>query len=145
METTDIYKEIGINYRHFNGWRDRVLAGHLIVVSGLAIAVSWALTHEVVSVHSWLISTMGVLTSISFWALEHRNRALWRACMKTGAKIEEAENIAIGNRMYSALDASRDRKVVTHSAAMNFIFFSSAAFFAVVAIFLFLHPPMSQP
>lgn len=142
MEKKDVfYIELGTNFRYFLSWRSKLLAGYLVSIAGLAIGFSW--THiNGEKPFSYIILLLGVVVALMFWALDYRNRGLYRACQKAGSNIEKSEQIK--NGVYTVLEGLRKPKHgITHSLVLNIMFGLSALVFLFGAIFVYhsLHCP----
>ena len=46
LSISDVYAEIGVNYRYFLTWRHRLFAGYFALLAALAIALSWLVTEN---------------------------------------------------------------------------------------------------
>ena len=129
----DIYKEIGTNYRFFLNWRHGLLAGYLAVLAALSLGFSWIYT----SAHYllWIIFAIGIIISFLFWALEYRNRDLYRTCMNVGEKCESFFQYDI--KMYSELNKIQYSKI-THSLSIDcFMIISILSMLLAIILFLF--------
>lgn len=122
MDLKDTYSEVGTNYRFFLTWRHKLLAGFLVTIAGLAAGFSWAFTNQELKSISWVILLLGILITAVFWALDFRNRALYRACQNVGHEIEKSmEANQVDKYLYGNISKKTD-SIITHSFALNLMF-----------------------
>lgn len=132
MKKTNVYNEIGTNYRYFLDWRHKLLAGYLVTVAGLAVGFSWSLTNSDTKQISWIILIVGFIITLVFWGLDYRNRDLYHMCQRAGAKLEKNEGIKDGWGIYTALEESKSK--VSHSRVLDLMFFIATIGFLIGGI-----------
>ena len=128
----DVYAEVGVNYRYFLTWRQRIFAGYLAVLGALGVAAGWLLKE---SPHSlWLLAGAGFLLTVVFGIIERRNRDLYRKCVECGAACE----VGLGGvGIYVGLQDKP--KGLTQSFGIDLLFIIMAIFFLVAgAVLTFL-------
>ncbi|MEE4263219.1 MAG: hypothetical protein V2I56_11050 [Desulfobacteraceae bacterium] len=86
LSIKDAYEEAGRNYRYFLSWRERLLAGYFALLAGLFFAFSW-LIKEAPKL-TWTPFAVGFILTLVMWALEYRNRDLYRVCQQTAKECE---------------------------------------------------------
>lgn len=125
----DVYAEVGVNYRYFLTWRQRIFAGYLAVLGALGVAAGWLLKE---SPHSlWLLGEAGFLLTIVFWIIEGRNREIYRNCVKCGAACEVGlADIGI------YVELQLKPKMLRQSFGVDLLFFVMTIFFLVVGVVL---------
>lgn len=131
LSLKDVYTEMGINYRYFLGWRQRLLAGYLATVAALAIAYAW--TYKEAKPLSWVVLATGSGLTIVFWFLDYRNRDLYHACQNSGEALEKAGGISAEQGIYSRLNKLQVR--ITHSRTLDIMFVVIALCFLAGAIY----------
>ena len=129
----DVYIEIGVNYRYFLTWRQRIFAGYLAVLGVLSVAAGWMLKDAPHLL--WLFSITGLLLTLVFWTIERRNRELYGVCISRGAVCEAG----LGDMgVYSGLRQRPQR--VTQSAALDLLFAGAAIAFVAAGFVVTLFP-----
>jgi hypothetical protein len=80
----EMYSEVGQTWRHFAGWREKIIAGYLTSIAAIATALH-------VSEIDWIALLLAaVVISVAFWIFDLRNRILLGVCQRSGKSIEEA-------------------------------------------------------
>lgn len=93
-----LYEECGEAWRYLSSWREKIFAGYLTVIAGLAIAFSTNASSHPVRAG---IFAAAILVSAVFWILDFRNVQLINACQLTADRFEG------GKGGYSALNTAR--------------------------------------
>jgi hypothetical protein len=129
----DVYIEIGVNYRYFLTWRQRIFAGYLAILGALSVAGGWMLKDAPHLL--WLFAVAGLLLTFVFWIIERRNRELYGVCIHRGSVCEAG----LGEMgVYSGLRQRPQR--VTQSAALDLLFAVAAIAFVVAGLVVILFP-----
>jgi hypothetical protein len=129
----EVYVEIGVNYRYFLTWRQRIFAGYLAVLGALSVAGGWMLKDA--PQFLWLFPVTGLLLTLVFWILERRNRELYGVCINRGAACEAG----LGDMgVYSGIRQRPQR--VTQSAALDLLFAGAAIAFVAAGLMMTLFP-----
>ena len=115
LDPKDVYAETGNNYRFFLAWRHALMAGYLAVLAAVAVAL-WAVVENRPGIIPWIFVVAIVVTGV-FWALEARNRDLYRACLDAGEQQESTAGI-VGS--FTKLNAKPTWP--TQSNAIDFLF-----------------------
>lgn len=119
LSKQDLYQEIGNNYRFFLNWRHALFAGYLVILYTLANAYAWALERQLTPIEG-IIIVGGVIITLTFWALERRIRALYRACTSKGKEIEGDSQLS---GIYHKLDNQNNKENQnTHSLVLDIFF-----------------------
>ncbi len=114
LSVRDVYTEVGMNYRYFLTWRHRLFAGYFALLAALGIALSW-LAKEAPG-WSWTPFAIALVVSLLFWALEIRNRSIYRNIYDSGAACEK--ELPAGTGVYTGIRTGR-RGWISHSRAMD--------------------------
>ena len=135
--TTDrVYAEVGENYRHFLGWRVRMIVGYFGALVALAVAFAWLQSagHPMTGI---LIPIAGCVVTLVFWLFENRNRDIHRALLEAGQAIEQ--------KMSSPKDGPYTRMATTREAFLSYsrtldvLFFLVTLTLALAAEWLVFH------
>jgi hypothetical protein len=110
------YEEAGRNYRYFLSWRERLLAGYLALLAGLSLAFSWLL--EEAAELAWTPFAAGFFLTLVIWALEFRNRDLYRVCQQSAKACES--HLPQGAGMFTKMGSQEP--MVYHSTTFNILF-----------------------
>lgn len=133
LERKDLYSEIGLNYRYFLNWRERLLAGYFFIIVGLITGFSWMHFNDFKK-FSFIPFLLGSFFSFFFRQLDCKVRHLYHACLDTGSGLEEGKGI------YSALNETKESKTggLSHSAVLDIMFFLGMGIFLIISITIFL-------
>jgi len=120
----DVYTEVGVNYRYFLTWRQRIFAGYLAVLGALGVAAGWVLKESPGSFG--FLSGAGLLLTVVFWIVEGRNREIYKKCVERGAACEASlESIGI------FVGLKHEPQMLTHSFAFDLLFLVMTIVFIV--------------
>lgn len=78
----DLCSELGQTWRHFAGWREKIIAGYLTIVAAIATAFHLSPADHVV------VLSAAIVVSTVFWIFDFRNRILLGMCQRVGKSIE---------------------------------------------------------
>jgi hypothetical protein len=81
-----LYEENGTVFRFYLTWRHQLLAGYFAVLAAVTLGIQWSLIHAPGT--TAVAPFVGAALSALFWALDHRNRMLYRDASKTGVELE---------------------------------------------------------
>ncbi len=81
-----VYKEIGINYRFFLGWRHALFAGTIVITGAILFQTYKAIIEK--PFISGFIPLIGGLICLVVYQLEDRIQDLYRAGIKAGSSLE---------------------------------------------------------
>lgn len=114
-----LYKELGCTWRHFAVWREKIFAGYLAVLAGLAVGFS----HETGNLVRLACLAGAILASVVFWILDFRNSQLLNSCQVAAAALE-AQRGGVG--AYTALHGLRqeekNRLKLTYGLGVDLLF-----------------------
>jgi hypothetical protein len=138
----DVYRELGINYRYFATWRWRVVMGWFLSLSAIAVAYAWAAEKEYCGVERILWGGASLM-SLTLWALEGRNRPIYRSCLVEGQKLErDARSKCSGQQeppeaygYYTSVRSSVGPFAFTHSSILDGMWACSTMFFFLMCVF----------
>lgn len=133
----ELYKEVGINYRFFLGWRHAALAGYFIVFGAVVSLCISAFKDARFMV--WLIPFCASPVGICLWAVDKRTRTLYHAAMRAGKNLEAPEKgfySILSDEVALAPEVSAFTKV-TQTAALNIVFIGGSVALLVTSIVLF--------
>jgi uncharacterized membrane protein YkoI len=82
-----LYKESSTMFRYFLTWRQLLFAGYFAVIASLALGFRWTLSNAPDS--AFVCPFVGFLIGLLFWALDYRNRQLYKLASKVGDNIEK--------------------------------------------------------
>jgi hypothetical protein len=125
LTINEAYEEAGRNFRYFLSWRERLLAGYFALLAGLSFAFSWLFQEA--SQLSWIPFAAGFILTLLIWALEYRNRDLYRVCQQSAKNCESG--LPEGMGMFTSI--SSKKSFIYHSTTFNVLF-------SMVAIALFV-------
>ena len=135
------YEEIGTVYRFFLGWRHAAFAGDLVVLYGVAFLT--LSTYKDSPSFAWVIPALAVPVGILLWIIDVRTRALYHAAINAGKELE-GEQGGFYTRLVEDVTLppglSPFRKL-THSMALNLLFWGTSLIMAVASITLFITTP----
>jgi hypothetical protein len=122
-----LYEYVGSAVQYHLSWRERLLAGYVAVVAGLALTFSWMQSnHKSIS---FLVPLVASAMSIVFWLLDRRNREIFKNCIQAGADLESAASL---KGVYTAL--AKESKVQSHSVVLSGVFWIAATLFFGCAV-----------
>lgn len=64
LTISEVYAEVGTNYRYFLSWRHRLFAGYFAIIAALAIALSWVVKNEPSA--SWVPFAAGLIVTVLY-------------------------------------------------------------------------------
>jgi hypothetical protein len=99
-----IYEEVGANYRFFLGWRHAAFAGYIVVV-GAAISFTMSTLKDSPSL-AFIIPLGTCPIGFLLWCIDVRNRSLYAAVNRAGARLEGPSGGSYTNLANSALPSS---------------------------------------
>lgn len=82
-----LYEENARMFRFYLTWRQLLLAGYFTILAALALGYKWSLSEA--SAYSSMFPFVGSGISILFWALDYRNRQLYKHSSEAGAMLEQ--------------------------------------------------------
>lgn len=124
-----IYKELGLNYRFFLGWRHALLAGHVVILGAILLQTYNAL--ESIPKISGFIPLFGIGSSIIILKLEDRIQDLYRAAIGAGIVLE-------GKNPGFFTAVNTDSKKTTHSTTLTKTYEYSSIFMGVISIVILI-------
>ena len=129
LDRKDAYAEAGQLLRHYLSWREKLLAGYIAVVAGLAIAfVNLPTAYRCLGS---ALAFLGAFLTVIFWLLDRRNTELFDACAEAGAGIETEDGVA---GPFVAINEARG--TTRHRNVLNVLF--GAAFLVLLVAALLL-------
>jgi hypothetical protein len=135
----ELYKEVGINYRFFLGWRHAALAGYFIVFGAvLSLCISAFKDARPIV---WLIPLCASPIGVCLWAVDKRTRSLYHAAMRAGKDLEAPEKgfySLLSDEVALPPGVSAFTKV-TQTAALNIVFIGGSLALLVISIILFIY------
>ncbi len=131
-----LYEENASQFRYFLTWRQVLLAGYFATIAALAIGFNWAI--EKPSVVLFVFPLAGAGLSVLFWALDLRNRQLYKLTSTVGAKLEKQLGLE-GMGHFGAYSLSKTK--LPHSKILAIFYLGCAVlmFLFAVSILLFVN------
>jgi len=140
MNESDLYREVGENFRYFSSWRWKLVAGYFVALAAFGYALKWAYeTHPYKNGLSRFLFGCGFAFSVIMWLFEMRNRKAMRVLQDAGVTLEEL--IYCQAEPYGTFTAWRRKDVgkpfpfpVTHSAILDGMWVMATVFFLRMTI-----------
>lgn len=86
-----LYAENATMFRFYLTWRQRLIAGFLAVLAAVLLGYRWALAKPLLAC---ALPFVGAGASAVFWALDLRNRQLYRHASLIGSRLESRMGLA---------------------------------------------------
>ena len=136
-----LYEETGAMFRFFLTWRQLLLGGYFAILAALALGFDWALTNH--AGMSCAFPFLGFGLSVLFWALDSRNRELYRNAAEVGRSLESrfASPPTVG--YYGSY--KRGRGFIQHSVILATLYLGGALLLLLFGIFVAATPPQQAP
>ena len=132
-----LYEKNAEQFKFFLTWRQLMLAGYFAIVAALSLAFKWALENQVLAL--FVFPLAGAWVSFLFWALDNRNRELYKLASDVGNKIEERMGLK-GMGHFGAYFLSESR--LGHGRILAIFYLGSGIVMFLVAMFLLLFTPL---
>ena len=131
------YEEIGTNYRFFLGWRHATFAGDVVVLYGV-VSLTLSIYQYSPSV-AWIIPAVASPIGILLWIIDVRTRTLYHAAAKAGKDLEGDQGGFYTQLSEELLPpGSSPFKKLTHSMALNLLFWGTSLIMGAASIALFI-------
>jgi hypothetical protein len=85
----EIYKEAGVNYRFFLGWRHASAAGYLVIL-GAVVSLGISAFKDAKEL-LWLIPLCAAPVGVVLWLVDLRTRDAYHAAVRAGKGLEAPE------------------------------------------------------
>jgi hypothetical protein len=131
------YEEIGTNYRFFLGWRHATFAGDVVVLYGV-VSLTLSIYQYSPSV-AWIVPATAFPIGILLWIIDVRTRTLYHAAAKAGKDLEGDQGGFYTQLSKELLPpGSSSFKKLTHSMALDLLFWGTSVIMGAASIALFL-------
>ena len=135
------YEEVSTVYRFFLSWRHASFAGDLVVLYGV-LSLTLSIYEKAPSV-AWTIPLFASPVCILLWMIDKRTRALYHAAISAGKDLEDPGGgffTCLSDKVVYPLGTSPFK--ITHSLALNFLFFGSFLLLLSASLILLFGVPV---
>lgn len=134
-----LYEKNAEQFKYFLTWRQLMLAGYFAIIAALSLAFRWALQKQVLVLFAFPLA--GAWVSFLFWALDNRNRELYKLASNVGDKIEERMGLkGIGH--FGAYSLSETK--MGHGKILAIFYLGSGVLLLLFAMYLLLFAPLMK-
>jgi len=124
-----LYEENATMFRFFLTWRQRLLPGFFAVLAAIVLGYRWALPNA--PNMSCVLPFIGAGASALFWALDLRNRQLYRHASLAGSKLESSMGLAETGFYGTYREA---RSWIRHSVILSILYLGCCFLFLLLGI-----------
>jgi len=131
------YEKIGTNYRFFLGWRHATFAGDVVILYGV-VSLTLSIYQQSSSI-AWIVPAVASPIGILLWIIDVRTRTHYHAAIKAGKDLEGDQG-GFYTRLSKELlpPSSSPFKRLTHSMALDLLFWGTSLVMGVASIALFI-------
>jgi len=112
VDKTQVYEEVGRNYRVFLHWREKIVGGYLTIVGVLGLGFYQSAGH---CGFRFVLLSAAIVVSFAFLILNVRNSTFIRKCVEAGRALESTKDAGF----YTRCDLRSD--VLTHGLAFSLL------------------------
>ena len=133
-----LYKEAGINFRYFLDWRHRVMLGFFTILTGMIFLIQIIINNDNLKSFLWILPSVGIIISLSFFSMDYRNKILFRKCIAVGRNLENEMKINKEMGIYEEFDKLTRECKITHSVVLSFLYLGAVCGFSILLIYIII-------